>query len=387
MYSQLNEEQKLHRIFEIIGVKHFTAVEFGAGDGFTYSNTRALEAERDFQLFMFDREPGHPSVFQADITCGNVEEVFRLHHVPHHFDLLSLDIDGNDFWVWQALKTFRPRVVVIEFNQCRDGCMTIKENPAHAFASTDYYGATYEAMKILGDSKRYLLVDRTAWNMIFVAFEDVTGELGLAEPWVFDPQLRGWGGDRRGLPWVEIASGFDGDDLLRRHFDNLVFTHAIDTIVETGTWKGGSTRYFAGMVKKVVSYEVNASSHAEAQEQLKGLDVDLRLGNSGDELYAGGPDEKVLYFLDAHWYNYCPLLDELRIIAAAVNTGRPKPVIVIHDFKVPGTDFGFDTWGDLVYDWPHISEMIEAIGPRYEIHYPSEVSGAMRGYITITWPQ
>jgi hypothetical protein len=89
------------------------------------------------------------------------------------------------------------------------------------------------------------------------------------------------------------------------------------------------------------------------------------------------------FFLDAHWNDHCPLLEELDAIAAA----GIKPCIVIHDFQVPGTDFGFDRFPDSGYPFN-----LDAIAPRLDAiygvgkwkrNYPTQVEGARRGWISI----
>lgn len=90
-----------------------------------------------------------------------------------------------------------------------------------------------------------------------------------------------------------------------------------------------------------------------------------------------------LFFLDAHWGAHCPLLDELAAIAAA----KVKPCIVIHDFQVPGTDFGFDRFPDSSYPF-----CIEAIAVHLDAiygingwkhNYPTKVEGAKRGWVSV----
>ena len=55
-------------------------------------------------------------VRQAFVDAENVNSLFAQYGVPKQFDLLSIDIDGNDYWVWKAIEDFTPRVVVIEYN-------------------------------------------------------------------------------------------------------------------------------------------------------------------------------------------------------------------------------------------------------------------------------
>ena len=55
-------------------------------------------------------------IFHQFITRENIEDLFLQAQVPLELDLLSIDIDGNDYWIWLQLKKYKPRVVVIEYN-------------------------------------------------------------------------------------------------------------------------------------------------------------------------------------------------------------------------------------------------------------------------------
>jgi hypothetical protein len=92
--------------------------------------------------------------------------------VPQAFDLLSLDIDGNDYWVWQAIN-YQPRVVVIEYNAHfpPNQRRSIVYDPAFRWNGSDYFGASLLAMKELGEKKGFVLVhcERTGANAFFVA--------------------------------------------------------------------------------------------------------------------------------------------------------------------------------------------------------------------------
>jgi hypothetical protein len=78
------------------------------------------------------------------IADGNVEELFRQAGVPERIDVLSIDIYGNDFWVWEAIEHHEPRVVVIEYNAnlALDSRLVMPRDDAHARDPTDYFGAS-----------------------------------------------------------------------------------------------------------------------------------------------------------------------------------------------------------------------------------------------------
>jgi len=96
----------------------------------------------------------------AVVEAGNVEALFTEERVPAAFDVLSIDIDGNDFWVWEAITAFRPRIVVIEYNAnlALDSELVMPRDDRHQWDGTDYFGASLGAYRKLGQTKGYELV-------------------------------------------------------------------------------------------------------------------------------------------------------------------------------------------------------------------------------------
>lgn len=181
--------------------------------------------------------------------------------------------------------------------------------------------------------------------------------------------------------------GFEGDYIMKEAIVNLVAKHGIDVIVETGTFRGGTTAQFAKMVSQVVTIEVNQSFYNIARKNLDGIhNVSMFLGDSpvimskvlSSPAYV---NKKIFFFLDAHWFAACPLLKELEVIA---DLGF-KPVIVIHDFYVPGKDFGYDSYNGQRFDFDFIKEKVERIygNDGFEFSYNTEAEGAKRGVIYI----
>lgn len=167
-FAQSREDRTVARIFRHIGVTNRFCVEFGALDGLYKSNTKYFR-DRGWTWRMFDQAPLDPSVTKAIITAENVNQVFADAGVPQTFDLLSIDIDGNDLWVWKAL-TYRPRVVIIEYNP-KFGpykSRTVPYDPTRFWDGTIYYGASVLALTRLGNAKGYDLIASTRSNLIFV---------------------------------------------------------------------------------------------------------------------------------------------------------------------------------------------------------------------------
>jgi len=112
------------------------------------------------------------NIHNAFITAENIEQIFAKHAIPESFDLLSVDIDGNDYWVWKAIQKYKPRVVVIEYNALfpSDQRWVMKYNPNHRWDGSSYFGASLKSLELLAKEKGYILVgcDFTGTNAYFV---------------------------------------------------------------------------------------------------------------------------------------------------------------------------------------------------------------------------
>jgi hypothetical protein len=166
-WAQSGEDKIAARIFETIGTFNEVAVEFGALDGRHNSNTAHFR-DRGWTTHLWDSAPADPVVSPAAITAENVNDVFAAAGVPQTFDLLSIDIDGNDLWVWKAL-AHEPRVVIIEYNPVWGvkKSRTVSYDAARQWDGTVYYGASVAALATLGAQKGYDLVAATKSNLLF----------------------------------------------------------------------------------------------------------------------------------------------------------------------------------------------------------------------------
>lgn len=178
---------------------------------------------------------------------------------------------------------------------------------------------------------------------------------------------------------------FNGDRFAAEKFLSLKGKFGIETVLELGTCVGGTTKWFSHNFKKVIGIEIMWDYLTIAAERVGYSDSDVTFyeGSTVDVLPKVLKDihEPVLMFIDSHWGEYNPLLRELEIIAEH----KLKPVICIHDFKVPNrSDLGFDTYGDIVYEWSWIEPSIKKIyGDDFVMEYNKRASGAKRGMVFI----
>lgn len=191
-FSQNGEDGIIEEIFKRIGTANRFFVEFGVETGVETNTTYLLY--QGWGGYWIDGSQKHIDAIQQNfskaissnrlkiacrfITAENIENLFREADVPEEFDLLSIDIDRNDYHVWKAIHSYRPRVVIIEYNAIfRPGCdFIVPYDPAATWDKTSNFGAGLESLYQLGLKKGYQLVACcfSGTNAFFVR-EDLTG--------------------------------------------------------------------------------------------------------------------------------------------------------------------------------------------------------------------
>lgn len=185
VFSQHGEDGVIEKIFELIEPTHRYAVEFGAGNGIRNNNTRNLMLNKGWRGLQIEGDPERAAearaafadlpqvkVLEAWVYPGNIETLFEDNGVPLDFDLLVIDIDSNDYYIWKVIHKFRPKVVEIEINPFfpPPQLMVIKFHPLNFWDHTDYSGASIASMIKLGKEKGYepLYVPDGGFNLFFV---------------------------------------------------------------------------------------------------------------------------------------------------------------------------------------------------------------------------
>lgn len=175
---------------------------------------------------------------------------------------------------------------------------------------------------------------------------------------------------------------FNDDHFLEKKFIEIRDTHNIKTVIETGTFYANTTKWLAANFEQVYTCEIDAKTYEVAKKELQGLDnVTHALADSRQFLKDVLPkmDEQFIIFLDAHWFEN-PLREEIELLAQF----EKKPILIIHDFKVPGKPFGYDTYPGITYDFAYILPSIEKVyGDKFKYEYNTQATGAKRGCIFI----
>jgi hypothetical protein len=108
----------------------------------------------------------------ARVHPDNIDALLGDAEVPSELDVLSIDVDGIDLWIWNAITVVSPRVVVIEYNSALDPAVALTQplEPEVAWDGTDYFGASLAALHRVAERKGYRLVhtDVAGVNAFFV---------------------------------------------------------------------------------------------------------------------------------------------------------------------------------------------------------------------------
>ena len=202
-YSQHDEDGIIQEIVRRLGDGPRTFVEFGVGDGM--ENNTLLLLKQGWSGLWIDGSPenaaairyrfgtyvekGTLSFLERMITRENINELIGS-HFAREIGLLSVDIDGNDYYIWEAINAVSPRIVVAEYNAKFPPPMkwSISYDPGHRWDFSDYQGASLAALAELGDRKNYQLVgcNINGTNAFFVRRDLLKGRfLESPDPMVY----------------------------------------------------------------------------------------------------------------------------------------------------------------------------------------------------------
>ena len=199
VYSQNDEDGIIEEIFNRIGVTNKLFVEFGVQDGIESNghylllkNWRGLWIECDeeyYQKILTGFEStiaaGNLAVIHEFITRDNINQVILDNMAEEEIDLLSIDIDGNDYHIWRAITVMSPRVVIIEYNaKIPPTCEWVMPYcEQHIWDGGDKHGASLLSLENLGKQKGYTLVGTniSGVNAFFVRNDCINNQFAVLE--------------------------------------------------------------------------------------------------------------------------------------------------------------------------------------------------------------
>lgn len=202
VFSQWGEDGIIQFLLRHVEIKNDIFVEFGV-ENYLESNTRFLLVNNNWSGLVIDGDPENISYIKSSpiywrhdlkaecafITKDNINELLTSNGLKNDIGLLSVDIDGNDYWVWNAIDVISPRIVVCEYNSLWGDTLSVTTPYQPLFSRTKehysnlYFGASITALTDLAKSKGYSLVgSNTAGNNIFFVRNDLLGSLIVLSP-------------------------------------------------------------------------------------------------------------------------------------------------------------------------------------------------------------
>jgi hypothetical protein len=208
VFSQWGEDGIIQMLLRHIEIPNKIFIEFGV-ENYTESNTRFLLINDNWAGLVIDGSPEHISYIKQDsiywqhnlkavqafIDKDNINKIIAENGIKGDIGILSIDIDGNDYWVWQAIDVVAPAIVIIEYNSRfgKDKAVTIPYDPSfvrsEAHYSMLYAGASLKALYNLGKAKGYSFVGcNSVGNNAFFVRQDLKPtaikELTVAEGYI-----------------------------------------------------------------------------------------------------------------------------------------------------------------------------------------------------------
>jgi hypothetical protein len=207
VFSQFGDDGIIQYLIRHLAVEPSVFVEFGVGD-YRESNTRFLLMNNNWRGLIMDGNAASVARIKQDplclfygltvgqefITRENINDLLRKYGFTGPIGLLSVDIDGNDYWVWEAIDAVDPVMVVCEYNSVFGAhrAVTTPYDPAfvrrQAHFSNLYYGASLKALCLLASRKGYVFIgsNSSGNNAYFIKRERLEGlrELSAEEGWV-----------------------------------------------------------------------------------------------------------------------------------------------------------------------------------------------------------
>lgn len=230
VFSETDEDGVLLFLLGAVGMETRTFVDVGGGDGLFASNVANLAFNFGYHGLIIDadaariargerlyrRHPDtrvHPPRFvRAFVTRETIDGLITEAGLAGEIDVLSIDIDGNDVWIWEAITAVRPRIVIVETHvEYGEANVAVPYDPEFAWEDARFVGASPTAVVRLGERRGYRLVgsNRFGYNAFFLREdlgEDVVPTLAvsdlLAHPRTRARQIPA--GELAGFPFVAL---------------------------------------------------------------------------------------------------------------------------------------------------------------------------------------
>jgi hypothetical protein len=202
VFSQWGEDGIIQFLIDKVPIKNKIFVEFGIGS-YSECNSRFLLKNNNWSGLVIDGSPQNIQRLQQESLCwqynlqtecsfitkDNINQIISDKNISGDIGILSVDIDGNDYWIWDVINCIQPRIVICEYNSLFGATKKVTTIYDPKFVITDahfsglFWGASIGAFDYLAKQKGYSLVgSNTAGNNIFFIRNDVLGNIPTYTP-------------------------------------------------------------------------------------------------------------------------------------------------------------------------------------------------------------
>jgi len=189
VFSQHGEDGLLQYLYSVIPIRKKYYIEFGASNGNTIENTRNLRVNCGWSGLLMEGDSNlvnqsNGLVKHEWITPENIMELFSKYDVPEDFDFLSIDIDGDDIYVFDSIDTekYKPSVIIAEYNPGLPNHLPLAIEKGKSDYGIDfhkpknqnfpvYHGANINAWHVVSKRKGYSIITTCGVNVVMVRNE------------------------------------------------------------------------------------------------------------------------------------------------------------------------------------------------------------------------
>lgn len=177
IFSQWGEDGIIQHLIKSIQIKNKTFIEFGVED-FNESNCRFLLMKDNWRGFIIDGSQKNINTikksyfywkygleaFYSFLTIDNINEVMQISGFDEDLGILSIDVDGNDWFLLKAIETYKPRILICEYNEIfgKERKISVPYDAnfirAKKHYSNLYFGASLAAINFLAEMKGYSFI-------------------------------------------------------------------------------------------------------------------------------------------------------------------------------------------------------------------------------------
>lgn len=174
VYSQNGEDGLINEILRRLDINKGFFVEIGIQNGLETNTTyllmqgwKGLWIEAGNEYYDQIETTFRKELLSKDLTlsknfvnCENIEALLDEHNIPLDFEVLSIDIDSNDYWIWKKIQKYRPKVIVIEYNAFfpSEDNWVMDYDPNKKWDSSTVFNASLRSLNNLANEKGYQIV-------------------------------------------------------------------------------------------------------------------------------------------------------------------------------------------------------------------------------------